>query len=140
MNRQAATMTIGKLAKRSGVKVSTLRVYEREGVLTAPERTAANYRLYREDDVARIRFTRRAQELGFTLAEIKELLGLRVSRKISCSDVRHLAEAKIADIETRVRSLQQMRQALQKLAEQCAAGRSNSSCPILEHLETDFDA
>lgn len=137
--QNSGSQTIGRLAWRAGVGVTTVRFYERAGILARPPRTPANYRLYGDDALARIRFTRRAQKLGFTLAEIKELLGLRVNQKTSCADVRRLAEAKIADIKARIRSLQRMRTALQKLAEQCASGRSNSLCPILEHLETDFD-
>ncbi len=88
--------------------------------------------------MARIRFIRRAQELGFTLKEIKELLELRVSPKKSCSDVRHLAGEKVADIEARVRSLQKMRKALLRLAEQCDAQQGSSGCPLLQYLESDL--
>lgn len=139
MKRNSTQLTIGELAGQAGVKVSTVRVYEREGLLLAPGRSASNYRLYGEEAVARIRFARRAQQLGFTLAEITELLGLRVNKQTSCAEVRQLAEAKIADMEERIRSLQVMRRALAKLAAACDTHRNNSPCPLLEHLEPDFD-
>lgn len=113
MKRQAASLTIGELARRSGVKVSTVRVYEREGLLPSADRSAANYRLFPDEAVARIRFARRAQQLGFTLAEIGELLALRLSSRTRCAQVRQLTRAKLADVEGRIRSLQAMRRALQ---------------------------
>jgi MerR family copper efflux transcriptional regulator len=88
--------------------------------------------------VARIRFIRRAQQLGFTLKEIKALLELRVTPKSSCSDVRHLASEKVTDIEARIRSLQKMRKALLELAERCDAGCGSPTCPLLEFLESDI--
>jgi DNA-binding transcriptional MerR regulator len=81
-----------------------MRFYERAGLLPKPARTAANYRLYPEEVVTRIRFIRRAQQLGFTLKEIKDLLELRVSRRSSCAQVRSHAQSKIADIERRILS------------------------------------
>ncbi len=115
-----------------------MRFYERAGLLPKPTRTAANYRLYPEETVTRIRFIRRAQQLGFTLKEIRDLLELRVNRNKSCSDVRHLAGEKVADIEARIRSLQKMRKALLKLAEQCDAEGGKSTCPLLDYLESDL--
>jgi len=140
MKRKAMQLTIGELARRSGVKVSTVRVYEREGLLPAPGRSASNYRLFSDEAVARIRFARRAQQLGFTLAEIAELLGLHAGSRTRCAEVRRLAEAKIADIEGRVRSLQAMRRALVKLAEECGVEGRNGACPLLEHLASNFDS
>ena len=110
-------LTIGSLARRAGVGVPALRFYERAGLLPKPARSGANYRLYSEEAVARIQFIRRAQELGFTLNQIKNLLELRVNRRTSCAEVRSRAQAKIADIETRIRSLRQMSRALAKLAD-----------------------
>ncbi len=131
-------MTVGRTARLANVGIPTMRFYERAGLLPKATRTAANYRLYPDETVTRIRFIRRAQELGFTLKEIKELLELRVSLKKSCSDVRHLAGEKVADIEARVRSLQKMRKALSRLAEQCDAQRGTSGCPLLDYLESDL--
>ena len=104
-------MTVGRTARLADVGIPTMRFYERAGLLPKPTRTAANYRLYPDEAVTRIRFIRRAQQLGFTLKEVKELLELRVSRRTSCAEVRSRAEAKVADIEARIRSLRQMSRA-----------------------------
>jgi len=130
-------MTIGEVARHAGVKVETVRYYERQGLVPAPARTAAGYRQYAADTVRRIRFIRRAKALGFTLAEIRELLALRAAPGVSCGDVRDQAEAKIAEIESRLRDLQRMKVALARLARECGDGRSTSACPILEALESD---
>src|SRR5437763_339333 len=108
------SLTIGRLAKQVGVNLETVRFYERRGLLPKPPRTASGYRLFPADAARRLRFIRRAQELGFSLTEIGELLSLRVSRRTSAS-IRTRAEAKIADIEAKIRSLGSMRKALQKL-------------------------
>jgi len=115
-----------------------MRFYERAGLLPKPARTTSNYRLYPDEAVIRIRFIRRAQQLGFTLNEVRDLLDLRVNRKNSCSDVRHLAREKVADIQARIRSLQNMRKALLKLAEQCDTEGGKSTCPLLDYLERDL--
>ena len=135
MKQLSAQHTIGELARAAGVGVSTVRYYERAGLLPQPDRTATNYRLYRDEAVARLRFIRRAQQLGFTLEEIKGLLELRVSRRTTCADVRSRAEAKITDIEARIRSLRQMSHALTKLADECETHSDGVGCPLLEHLE-----
>lgn len=131
-----ACLTIGKVAERAGVKIDTLRYYERRGVIAPPERTRSNYRLYGEDTVTRVCFVKRAQELGFTLAEIKKLLELRVSEGESCADVRDQALAKVADLDKRIRSLQAMRRVLSKLADECTGQDAPlSACPILDALD-----
>jgi MerR family mercuric resistance operon transcriptional regulator len=114
-----------------------MRFYERAGLLPKPMRTASNYRLYPDEAVTRIRFIRRAQQLGFTLKEIKDLLELRVSRRRSCAEVRSHAEAKITDIEARMRSLRQMSRALRRLAHECES-HGGGECPLLKHLEGEF--
>ena len=128
-------LTVGRLARTAQVGVSTLRFYERAGLLPKPLRTASNYRLYPNEAARRIRFVRRAQQLGFTLNEIKQLLNLRVGGDSTCADVRERAEAKIRDIDERIGSLRRMERALAKLASECGQKRSKRTCPILEHLE-----
>ena len=128
-------LTVGQTARLAEVGIPTMRFYERAGLLPKPPRTTSNYRLYPDEMVARIRFIRRAQELGFTLKEIKDLLELRVRRGRSCGEVRSRAESKIADIEARIRSLRQMRRALTRLADECGARGSATGCPLLEFLE-----
>src|SRR5688572_28909845 len=128
-------LTIGSIAKLADVLPTTVRFYERAGVVRPASRTAANYRVYPPDAVARIRFTRRAQALGFTLREVKELLALRTDGAGSCGRVREAANAKIADIQDRIRSLQRMSRALTWLAAECDKHRPSTTCPLLEHLE-----
>ncbi|MBI1355709.1 MAG: MerR family transcriptional regulator [Acidobacteria bacterium] len=129
-------LTIGKVAERAGVKIDTLRYYERQGVIAPPQRTGSNYRVYDWDTVRRVRFVKRAQELGFTLAEIKELLELRVTESASCADVRDQALAKVADLEKKIRSLQAMRRVLSKLADKCVGQDAPlSACPVLDALD-----
>jgi MerR family mercuric resistance operon transcriptional regulator len=131
-------LTIGQSARLSKVGVPTLRFYERAGLLPKPMRSASNYRLYPDEVIARIRFIRRAQQLGFTLKEIRDLLSLRASRRTSCAEVRSRAQVKIADIEERIRSLRQMSRALAKLAEECNVHSKTGDCPLLKHLESEF--
>lgn len=128
-------LTIGRLARSSGVGVETIRFYEREGLLPEPERLPSGYRLYAGAAVSRVRFIRQAKELGFTLKEIQDLLGLRVQPDSTCADVRRKALAKIADIEERIRALERVRGALERLARRCRGRGPTSACPILEELD-----
>lgn len=138
-----AALTIGKVAKQAGVGVETVRFYEREGLVDDPRknprRRASAYREYDPAVVRRIRFIRHAKELGFTLREIKELLELRVEPDCHCGEVLNLTQAKIADIEQRIESLQRMRQTLLKLATACRRRRRTDACPILEAIDEEAD-
>ena len=129
-------LTIGEVAKAVHVNVETLRYYERRKLLGAPPRTEANYRQYPEETVKRVRFIKRAQELGFLLKEIAELLALRVDPATSCGDVKKRAEVKIAGVEAKIQTLERMRKALKKLVASCSGRGPTSTCPILEALET----
>ena len=129
------SFTIGQVAKQAGVGVETVRFYEREGLLEEPERRESGYRQFDEDVVDRLRFIRRAKELGFTLKEIKELLGLRVDPATTCADVKQRAEEKVSDIENKIRTLQRMKRALVKLTKECRSNGPTSECPILDALE-----
>lgn len=128
-------LTIGQVAKRAGIGVETVRYYEREGLLEAPERRPSGYRQFNEGIVARLRFIRRAKDLGFTLNEIKELLSLRLDPSTTCADVKKRAEAKITDIEGRIDSLKRMRRSLVKLTKGCRGQGVTSDCPILDALD-----
>ncbi len=130
-------ITIGQLARRAGIGVETVRFYERKGLLPEPPRTRSGYRLYPEEAVRRLRFVRRAKELGFTLAEIRELLELRAGPGATCAQVRERAREKLADIEARIRSLERIRAALQRLAEDCPASGPVARCPILAAMEEE---
>lgn len=133
-----SSMTIGRLAKLADVGVETIRFYEREGLIEEPPRRASGYRQYPTDTVARLRFIRRAKELGFTLKDIKDLLSLRDGGGRRRGEVRALAEAKVQDIDQKVARLQAMRSALYDLVESCACGR-RPTCPILEALNDPED-
>src|SRR6267378_3981697 len=93
------SLTIGRLAREARVNLETVRYYERRGLLPKPPRSDSGYRLFPMDAARRLRFIRRAQELGFSLKEIRELLSLRVSRSTTSRDIRARAEAKIVDID-----------------------------------------
>jgi Hg(II)-responsive transcriptional regulator len=130
-------LRIGAVASQARVNVQTLRYYERRGLLKEPERTASGYREYPSETVKLIRFIKRAQELGFTLTEIEELLLLRAQRGRDRKDVRVVAEAKLADIDEKIRRLQSLRRALGVLVESCACSKGSPACPILEALDDD---
>lgn len=127
-------MTIGKVAKRAGVGVETVRFYEREGLIEQPAREGSEWRRYPEDVVPRLRFIRRAQELGFSLREIEELISLRLDPSANSAEVKARAEAKVDEIESKIRDLQGMKDALVRLAGACSGEGSVQECPILETL------
>lgn len=126
------TMRIGELARKAGVNVQTVRYYERRGLLPEPERLESGYREYTPDCLDRLRFIRRSQELGFTLAEIEELLNLRTDPHTTAADVKRLAQAKITDIDAKIRDLRQIQRALSHLVGQCrGANGPTGNCPLL---------
>lgn len=129
-----AVHTIGSVARRAGVRVETIRFYEREALIEPPPRTRSGYRQYPDDAIERIRFIQRAKDLGFSLAEIRELLAMRVRSEAECEDVRQRAEAKILDIDARIRDLDAMRRVLSELTRACASGGHTGECPVLECL------
>lgn len=126
----------GDLARESGVNLQTIRFYEREGLLPAPPRSGSGYRAFPDSSVRRVRFVKRAQELGFSLAEIRELLTLRVDHRRDRKDVRALARTKLEEIEGKIASLEAMRQALQHLAQQCKGHGPADECPILQAIDS----
>ncbi|RIK36797.1 MAG: heavy metal-responsive transcriptional regulator [Chloroflexi bacterium] len=129
------TLTIGQLAGCAGVNLETIRYYERRGLLPEPPRRASGYRAYPPESLARIRFIKSAQALGFTLEEIHHLLSLRVHAGTSCEQVRQQAEQKLAEVTQKIQALQELQQALVTLTEACAQGGPQGECPILEALE-----
>lgn len=129
------TMKIGEFAGRAGVNVQTVRYYERRGLLPEPQRRESGYREYDEESLERLQFIRRGQELGFTLAEIEELLTLRTDPETTAAEVKARAEAKIADVAERIADLQQIKHALEHLAGQCQGGAGpTGDCPLLTEL------
>ncbi len=129
------TLSIGQVARQTGIGVETVRFYERQGLVEEPVRRASGYRQFDETVVDRLRFIREAKELGFTLNEIKELLSLKLDPSSSCADVKGRAEAKIKDIEEKIRTLQRMKRALVRLTKACSGDGPTSACPILESLD-----
>src|SRR5919201_5193477 len=127
-------LTIRQVARHAGVGIETVRFYERQGLLEEPARKDSGYRQYQGGVVARLRFIRRAKELGFSLREIKELLALRVDPATTCAEVKARAEAKVADIEGKIQALRRMKKALHKLTTACSGRGPTSECPILEAL------
>ena len=128
-------LTIGKVAKQAGVGIETIRFYEREGLIAEPPRRESGYRQYPLQTVDRVRFIKRAKELGFSLREIRELLSLRAKPSAGCADVLKRAKKKIDDIDERIRTLQAMRRALSKLMSECTGRGPVSECPILDALD-----
>ena len=129
--------TVGQVAREASVNVETIRFYERKGILPNPRRSRSGYRLYSEEDVSRIRFIKRSQDLGFSLREVAELLSLRVEPGTTCRTVLERAEEKLADIEGKIHDLNQMKKALRSLVSQCRGKGPTSQCPILEYLELE---
>jgi MerR family transcriptional regulator, mercuric resistance operon regulatory protein len=128
-------LTIGRLAGAAGVNVETVRYYQRRGLVAEPERPLNGIRRYSEDSVNRIRFIKRAQELGFTLAEVANLLALEDGR--SCREARELAGRKLAIVESRLIDLKRLRKTLRELIARCDTSRGKLSCPIISVLSSD---
>lgn len=131
------TLSTGQLAEAADVGVQTVRYYERIGILPEPERSDGGYRQYEPNDVRRLRFIRSAQELGFTLDEIRELLALRVEEGQSCSDAAAKADRVIERIHRKVDELNGMRRALLKLRRACDTETPTGDCPILDAIEEE---
>lgn len=132
---QPDSMTIGALASGAGVGVETVRYYQRRGLLPEPARTYGSIRRYGPADSARLRFIRRAQELGFTLDEIGELLKLQDGADRRA--IRRIAQARLAQVESRVADLQRMRHALQHVIHDCEHAPGAPRCPIIEAIDPD---
>ena len=131
--------TIGKLAMLAGVTTDTVRYYEKEGLLIPVSKTAAGYRLYDEDTIRRLRFIRQAQQCGFSLTEIRELLTLRNSDEACCKDVKSVAIAKKLQLEHKIKALQTMSRALSELIFICNnETQPLDECPILSALENSM--
>lgn len=128
-------LRIGMLAKRGGVNLETIRYYERRQLLPKPPRTASGYRIFGEDAVKRVHFIKRAQDLGFSLKEIGDLLVLRADGHRSCTDVLGRVIAKIDDIESKICALEQLELALQTISASCSGEGPVSECPILEYFD-----
>ena len=134
-------MTVGKLAKAAGVGIETIRFYERKGVLKRPKRRSSGYREYGQDDAIRVRFIKRAQDLGFTLKEIAELLAMNVGKGATCGQMGVKARLKLQEIESKITHLQMMKASLSELLAVCGSadespdGRAACDCRVAECFE-----
>ena len=127
-------MWISEAAQQAGVNVQTIRYYERRGLLPSPPRRTSGYRELPEDTVRRVRFIKRAQELGFSLDEVAELLQLRAAKPRNRARVRAVAERRVQQIEDKIAELEALRKILRTLIHQCHEG-ATLDCPIIEAFE-----
>jgi MerR family mercuric resistance operon transcriptional regulator len=130
---RATIVTIGELSDRTGVKIETIRYYERIGLLPPPPRSAGRHRLYDDEHRQRLAFIRRARELGFSLDEVRALLVLSGKHGLACDEVKAITDEHIAEVRHKIRDLRKLERVLSNLAARC---RPNSvpECPILEAL------
>jgi len=131
--------TIGWVAKETGVNVQTVLYYERRGLLPAPSRSFSGYRLFNDESVRRIRFIKRAKELGFSLKQITALLALQGEQDASCAEVSAMAAGHFEDIEQKIHDLERMREALIPLVNACPGKGPLKTCPIMDSLDKSND-
>ena len=132
MENNLENLTIGAYAKAAGVNVETIRFYQRKGLLLEPDRPYGSIRRYGGPDVARVKFVKSAQRLGFSLDEIGELLKLEDGTH--CSEASELAALRLADVRARLADLMRMEVALSKLVDECCAHHGHVSCPLIDSL------
>ena len=125
-------MTIGRVAKAAGVNVETIRFYEQQGLVNQPSKPMGSFRRYPPETVLRLGFIKRAQQLGFSLEEIRSLLALEEAR--SCRETHDLAVKKLHVVEMRLADLSRMRRTLKKLIAECETGKGKLACPIISTL------
>ncbi len=128
----SSTLTIGRVAEAAGINVETIRFYQRLGLLDEPEKPSGGVRRYGVEFVARLRFIKRAKQLGFSLAEVQRLLVLEDPQ--SCGKARSLAAEKLALVENRIADLERMRSVLTDLVARCDVRRGKVACPIIATL------
>lgn len=130
-------LTIGAVARRAGVNLQTIRFYERKRIIPRSARSASGYRLFGPDDVRRIQFIRQAQSLGFSLREIRDLIGIQADPRADCAEIRAKADAKVAEIDAKIRTLTAMKNTLTRLAGRCPSKGPVEGCPIWDCLNTE---
>lgn len=126
-------LSIGALSRQTGVKVETIRYYERIGLMPAPSRSEGGHRQYREAERRRLGFIRRARELGFTLDEVRELLNLADGGG-SCAEVETMAKTHLAAVQKRIADLQRLAESLVQLTQQCGRVDPSAGCPLIDDL------
>jgi MerR family mercuric resistance operon transcriptional regulator len=133
MEENAIGITIGRLADTAGVNVETIRFYQRKGLMQEPDRPMGGIRRYGETDLARVRFIKSAQRLGFSLDEVADLLKLEDGSH--CTDARAQAERKLADVRARLADLRRIEVVLQDLIQRCCAAKDSVRCPLIQSLQ-----
>ena len=133
MTRPNDTLTIGAVAAAAGVNVETIRFYQRKGLMPEPEKPYGSIRRYGAADLARVRFIKSAQRLGFSLDEIGELLKLEDGAR--CSEARRLAERKLVDVRRKLGDLQRIESVLAELVARCSVLRGRVNCPLIASLQ-----
>jgi MerR family mercuric resistance operon transcriptional regulator len=133
MNETTETLTIGGLAEAAGVNVETIRFYQRKGLMQEPDRPHGGIRRYAGMDLARVRFIKSAQQLGFSLDEVGDLL--RLEDGSHCTEAREQAERKLADVRTKLADLHRIEATLTTLVEQCCTAKGEVRCPLIESLQ-----
>ncbi|HEX9461145.1 MAG TPA: helix-turn-helix domain-containing protein [Alphaproteobacteria bacterium] len=128
-------IAIGELSRKSGCNIETIRYYERIDLLPKPRRTRSRYRLYGAADVRRLFFIRRARQLGFTLSEVRALLGLAGPGSGSCAQVRGVAAKHLTDVRAKIADLRAMERTLAQAVRECASGR-RPGCPLIDTLSS----
>ncbi|HDS30491.1 MAG TPA: MerR family transcriptional regulator [Firmicutes bacterium] len=130
-------LTIGEAAKSAGIGVETVRFYERQGLIDDPPRSDSGYRLYPEEIIHRLRFIRRAKELGFSLREIRELISLKYEKDsvIKCDGIRQMTESKINMVNEKIAALHKLQSDLIELLDACCGKGEMNNCPVLKVLE-----
>lgn len=131
------TFKVGEVATRANVNKETVRYYEKRNLIPEPDRWRSGYRIFTQRHIDQIKFIKRAQELGFTLSEIKELLDLRMGEHTSCSEVRSEAQEKYQDVVEKIEDLQRIKKTLIDLIDSCSGDGPKGDCPILSALEGD---
>lgn len=139
MSSEAITYKIGEVARRAKVNKETVRYYEKRGLIPRPDRRRSGYRIFTQRHIKQIKFIKRAQELGFTLSEIKGLLELRMSENTTCSDIKREAQQKYQDVVEKIEDLQRIKNTLTGLIDSCAGEGPKGECPVLEALEGESD-
>lgn len=133
------TMNIGQLAGELGLDRQTIRYYERIGLLDPAARTPANYRVYREEDIKKLRFIQRVKNLGLSLQEIKTLISLAEGTAVNCAEVRSFIDDRLEAVRVQIRHLQVIENTFEDLAQQCRDKTRLSGCPVIETLTAEDD-
>lgn len=133
--KDITTFKVGEVAAYAKVNKETVRYYEKRNLIPKPDRRRSGYRIFTQRHIDQIKFIKRAQELGFTLSEIKELLELRLDENTSCSQIRREAQGKYRDVVEKIEDLQRIKNTLTDLIDSCSGAGPKGDCPILSALE-----